>query len=557
MPVTIKKGEFKYKDPETGTYKSVDAIGERNTSEQIAAIQQKGDEVLRSIPSDYTSMSNQVDDLNVFSYTSMQSIKRIYPILYIGAINVETGSINPDATNRMYSDMIPTNNLTLEIARDYSIYVVYYNSDGSYSGKGDGWEYGLVAVNNVHPYCRILVRHGSLTDFTGHENNSIVGIRPLLYNMENDVNKANAAISGYYFRIYAGALNINTGNIQFSSVDRAITELIPRNYEYIFAENGYSYYICYYSASLAFVTSSGWSTGETKIDNYPYFRVMFKNDNVSDFTSVYNDFAYLSLGYNGLQKVYTVGQNDNVAQIINEAMQYKGSVVYIEPYEHDCIQEWEAYYGSGYFANFSSGRGLELKNDIHIIGRSGHKLKCYYTGDNDVVMENFSLFNNCAQGSGYTLENLNIDTKKIRYCVHDERGSDVVPYKTHYLRCIMSQDMTGSTWDHSRACIGGGLGAHADVTVEDCIFTTVVSSENKDSLAYHNSASSVAESSLVIKNCYCTGTSTIQLAAYGTSTAKTKVLVANCSVGSEIEIYDWGQAGNFEYYFINNEVRSS
>lgn len=257
------------------------------------------------------------------------------------------------------------------------------------------------------------------------------------------------------------------------------------------------------------------------------------------------------------QHVYTIGQNDNVAAIISEAMYYNGSIVYIEPYEHDCISEWEAYFGANYFANMSSGRGIELQNDIHIIGRSGHKLKCYYTGDNDYVMENFSLFNNPAGGSGYTLENVCIDTKKIRYCIHDERGADTVPYKVRYSRCVMSQDMTGSTWDHSRACIGGGLGQHADIVVEDCIFSTVTSSANMDSLAYHNSAGSEAQNSLVIKNCYCTGDSTLQLASYGTSTKKTKAIVANCSFGSPIEILDWTSGTpNFEIYQINNEVRT-
>ena len=237
-------------------------------------------------------------------------------------------------------------------------------------------------------------------------------------------------------------------------------------------------------------------------------------------------------------------------------MKYKGSVVYIDPYEHDCIQEWEDFYGSDYFTNMSSGRGLELTNDIHIIGRTGNKLKCYYEGNNDYVMEYFSLFNNLATGSGYTLENICIDTRRIRYCIHDERGGNPTPYKVRYSRCIMSQDMADSTWDHSRACIGGGLGAHGDVVVEDCIFSTVTSEANLDSLAYHNGDNPNAISSIVIKNCICTGNSTIQLAGYGASTKKTRVLVANCSVGSPMELYDWGGNDNFEYYFINNEVRN-
>ena len=68
MPVTIKKGEFNYKDPDTGNYKGVDVIGERTTAEQIAAIQKKGEDVLESIPDDYTNLSNQAD--TYFKYIS-------------------------------------------------------------------------------------------------------------------------------------------------------------------------------------------------------------------------------------------------------------------------------------------------------------------------------------------------------------------------------------------------------------------------------------------------------------------------------------------------------
>lgn len=255
-------------------------------------------------------------------------------------------------------------------------------------------------------------------------------------------------------------------------------------------------------------------------------------------------------------RVFTIGQNDNVAKIIMEAMQYKDSVVYIEPYEHDCYQEWEDYFGVGYFENLASGRGIELQNGIHIIGRSGCKLNLHYTGNNDYVQSDFSLFNNPAGGSGYTLENIEFETSKIRYCIHDERGSDVTLYKVKYSRCRFSQDNSESTWDHSRACIGGGLGLHGDVIVEDCIFDTVTSEKNKDSVAYHNSAGAGAKNSLVIKGCYCKGDSTLQIASYGESTLKSDILISGNSFGSPIEEVHWGPQDNFNIMYISNEIRN-
>ena len=42
MPVTIKTSTLKYKDPETGQYKGVDAVAETTTSQQVAAIESAG-----------------------------------------------------------------------------------------------------------------------------------------------------------------------------------------------------------------------------------------------------------------------------------------------------------------------------------------------------------------------------------------------------------------------------------------------------------------------------------------------------------------------------------
>lgn len=255
--------------------------------------------------------------------------------------------------------------------------------------------------------------------------------------------------------------------------------------------------------------------------------------------------------------IFTVTQSDNVAEIIMEAMQYTGSIVYIDPYEHDCFKEWKDYFGEDYFETLSSGRGIELQNDIHIIGRSGCKLKLHYTGNNDYVQSYFSLFNNPQGGTGYTIENVNFETSKIRYCIHDERGSDSKPYKVKYSRCKFSQDNSESSWDNSRACIGGGMGLYGDIIVEDCVFDTVTSEQNKDSVAYHNSIAAGAKNSLVIKGCYCKGDSTLQIASYGNSTLKSDILISNNSFGSAIEEYHWGPQDNFDIMYINNEIRSS
>lgn len=63
MPVTIKRGMMKYKNPITGEYVGVDVAAERTTAEQIALLEQKGQEVLGNLPDDYEELASDVEQL--------------------------------------------------------------------------------------------------------------------------------------------------------------------------------------------------------------------------------------------------------------------------------------------------------------------------------------------------------------------------------------------------------------------------------------------------------------------------------------------------------------
>lgn len=498
-----------------------------------------------------SAFENDISNLNL-------RLDRFYPVFTLGALDINNGN-EANATNRMRTGFIPAKNAVVLVALEYRVYVIYYDKYRQFVANSGDWVSGVVNIDQTYPYFRLLISNNNINNFTGQtENRTIVTIETTAQSVDARVNTLQSYVGGYYFDIVVAMMNVANGGINFTPVNRATSEILSGKYRYITAANGYSYYLVYYNSSLAFVKNSGgWLSGENELENYPYFRVLIKNDSISNWTGINNTFCFLEVEKGYRQHIYTIGQNDNVAQVLTDAMKNRGSIVYIEPYEHDCIAEWQSFYGNNYFSSMSSGEGLGLYNDIHIIGRSGHKLKCWYTGSNSYVMEHFSLFNNPHGGSGYTLENVCIDTKKVRYCVHDERGSDAVPYKVHFKHCFMSQDQTGSTWDRSRACIGGGVGKSADVVIEDCIFNTVTSAVHLDSLAYHNSDVSGAQSNIVIKNCYCAGNSTIQLMHNGASAKKTPVLVANCSMGSAMEIItNTGSSENFEIYQVNNVVRN-
>lgn len=521
------------------------------------------------------------------------------PVFIHGSVYIPEGRFTPDDSvlNRIIEmEYISTEHFNaLKPKTGHQYIAVYYNENKEYVSDSGNWSGETLTIDKTKAYIRVVVKKADNTDFESIPKGAVCFFTDKTnYITESRLNEINEAIFGtvyeediyntnassqvrwfYPITLNGGCIDsitiVGSGSSSISieiwqdnnglyTMQKTITasivsgnntiklseKLLEGTHISVTDSNGYircrnrggsRSFILRDKSSTSFYGSSLEDNPASISGEIVWFGVNQEND--------YSDSVH----------TYYIGEDDNVAEIITDAMRYKGSVVYIEPYEHDCIAEWEAFYGDTYFSSMSTGRGLELRNDVHIIGRSGHKLKCYYTGDNDYVMENFSLFNNGSGGSGYTLENLCIDTKKIRYCIHDERATDAVPYKVRYSRCIMSQDMTGSTWDHSRACIGGGLGQHGDVLVEDCIFSTVTSEENMDSLAYHNSASENAISSIVIRGCYCTGDSTLQLASYGSSTKKTKVIVSSCSFGSPIEVYNWSGSDNMELYEIGNIIR--
>lgn len=73
MPITIKTNSHAYRD-ENGEYHSYDMVSDKTTADRVAeinqaanvqktAIQQKGVETLATIPEDYTTLSNSVDEL--------------------------------------------------------------------------------------------------------------------------------------------------------------------------------------------------------------------------------------------------------------------------------------------------------------------------------------------------------------------------------------------------------------------------------------------------------------------------------------------------------------
>ena len=283
-------------------------------------------------------------------------------------------------------------------------------------------------------------------------------------------------------------------------------------------------------------------------------------------------FAWQEIG-NPVSKnrTYVVDKNGNgdytsFLQCVKEAVKYRDSTVYVNAGDYDLAQEW----GETYLESNSDDMGLFLGNGIHIIFSSNAKLTFHYAGSNSYILTEFAPFNADDQSSylDYTLENLTLECSRCRYGIHDELHGTGTRATHQYLNCRIEIDNTNNA-EWAGDCIGGGLGANAEIIVRNCIFKCQNNWENSPAFSWHNAKVPVArdaKSRLVIDGCYCYGTAgtkkgTFRFGYYGYSRKMTEVLISNCSFSDTPYLYketeDDSPYVNAELIMWNNEIRGN
>ena len=215
-------------------------------------------------------------------------------------------------------------------------------------------------------------------------------------------------------------------------------------------------------------------------------------------------------------------------------------------------------------SSFETYHDLPLGDDVEVIGQPKSKIVCHYLGSNATALEDYSVFNKVRlNGGGFTLKNVVIEASRVKYCVHDDNGSNEDIYENNYINCNMSLDNTSNEeWSENGQCIGGGFGKNGIVNIFGGSYNgkcTPNSSPNNDrcyDITYHNSSHAQAQSQLNIHNVYCVHT--IRVSYYGSSTLKTKVIISNSSlleaprVTQETTSYS---VVNVEMLQFNNTIR--
>lgn len=220
---------------------------------------------------------------------------------------------------------------------------------------------------------------------------------------------------------------------------------------------------------------------------HPEISIDYMKQNAVVYKGTYSD-SIKSDSYdiegNNIPRVFYCGEHRELSTLkagIEEATKYMNSILYVDAGTYDLIQE----FGSSYFESLTSVNtlaGLILKNNIHVIFDANSKVVSNYSGSNQYARSLYSPFN--AGLYGYTLENLNLECSNCRYGIHEERNGATENYKAVIKNCNIYIDNSNNTDWAIHHSIGGGFGANANVTIENCTFDNDDSS-NRWGVYYH------------------------------------------------------------------------
>jgi hypothetical protein len=322
---------MKYKDSQ-GNYKGVNTVGETTTEEQVAAVntaganqvsavQAKGQEVLESIPSDYTDLSNDVDNLqSAVDHVDGNILPNGYTVhdnLYINASGGITGSTSagtsvlalpcePSTTYKIWKNTVSVMRVACGTALPAA------GVGGTMLGKNDPASNDEIIVttrnNSVYLYLQLYVSGDSADLKTNAVHLGTLTIEKVtdgtvFYGQINDTRKLEINIdlkAGRYKltadKFTSADTDATTCRIQFNQGDTSYSIYVNRDeavdVDFVLPRDGIRFTIW---ASTGAATSSG---DAFTVENFKLFRY---SDVICEFT---NDISALNKkqGYKSLVK---------------------------------------------------------------------------------------------------------------------------------------------------------------------------------------------------------------------------------------------------------------
>ena len=157
-------------------------------------------------------------------------------------------------------------------------------------------------------------------------------------------------------------------------------------------------------------------------------------------------------------------------------------------------------------------RGVPIGNGCRYFFESGAKLYCEYTGDStDDVVEFFSPLDSQSAGGDYEIYNLDLTAKNVCYAIHDEANGAEEFYKHVFKNCWVELDNSAleSSGNSLSKALGGGLGQHTEIILENCVFKATNPANTSSILnvaSYHGANNSTfTDAKIIVMGCYFDG----------------------------------------------------
>lgn len=523
-----------------------------------------GDDVIESIPVDYTALSTNVDVINELFAHLLENVSDYIPLGTMESgyyVKYQDGGLGVNA------DYSATDYLPIEAGATYTI-----NCDGNvqfawYSSEStDGYINGI--VKNTAP---------NITVVTMPENAAYLRMSCLTDSIDTlNIIKTNYDALRFRKKVLENTLQTGRTLVVSSNYNSLLPDLNDVKESCVYRLNfavgstsvpAHTPYGNLWMSNhvVTFVNLSNYDDANYRVGHVQYF-ITSDGVFVRQRSSDWEDWECLHYDL-WVNKAGHANPFTDLTPAILWANNFYNVTVHVGVKDYYLIGEFQAVYGNSFFDNFNvnSVKGLHLTKGIHVIFDQGARVLFGYDGNNEYVHTLFSPFNfSQADVDGFTLENAWIYARNCRYIVHDDPSDMARAYTNKYINCRMELNNTNNPdWPQTR-CIGAGLGRNATIVIEGGQYNGVNFDGRviDDVIMYHNDVNNnatTARSHITIKDVYVRG-GTIGFCYGGPSELQTDVEVTNCSMVGNIMKYaitgDYAQTDNMTIRAWNNDIRS-
>lgn len=503
-----------------------------------------GANVIASIPADYSKLSKYV-------YNLLGETKHIFNV-EIGSINTNDGGDDDYIVNRARTDFIFVPASARISVYNYAFNILKYDNLQNYI-SATGWIAGTRWITEPGIY-RIIYRKEGVEDLTD-QLTTIKNATTIVYDMPICDCAFPVSASDYATRLP------NANNAPFHSAYRLVfnpdSTDIPANLP-----------VPRWTSALTpslLITHSNYNT-----DDFSGALQRFITPRGS-FIRVYKSGAWQSWKVEGRFKIIVAkdgtGDYSNFSQAVIDAFNIGNCDIHVKAGDYYIASEMKAIFGDDYFDNATPSTqyigGLPFGNNMHIIGTPETYIQ--FNGnvtENATVWDQFSLFYSNPFSDTTPeiniIENLWMQSHKMRYCVHLEKeGSNKLHHEFIVRNCKMVIDNRENPQPRGSIAVGMGGAFDSTYIIENNVISQLFSDVARDTTAiyFHNTTSGSPYNRCEIKGNYIFFNGTIRIDESKAGSNRCIVIVNNNNIGANIIHNTTDTPQNIDYLEWNNVVR--